>query len=178
MLVYALSAITLNHRQFFSTYFKGPIDFYIKEDKIDYTGTFAANAGPRMMAEQILSDLGFDGNHWVQESREDETLTIYRNDPITPRRITYTRSNGKLLVEREILQTISFLRRMHFRRGYQHNYLMDNMWALAVDLTIFSIIFWGISGIYMWWKLKAVRKWGTICCISGILLFLFFLITI
>lgn len=178
MLIYALSGITLNHRELFKHLLHlGPPQFTIEKEQF-YNGTFPDNAGPRMMAGQILSDIGLDGAHGVRSNKSDGTLTIWRNDPLKPRRLTYNISSGNLIIEREVLRTVNFLRRTHFRRGYGQKYILDDIWAFLVDGVIFSIIFWGISGVWMWWKMKSVRKWGAVCLTAGAGLFLLFLFTI
>ena len=178
MIIYALSAITLNHREIFNKFLTpGPQNF-VQEKEMTYTGTFAADAGPRMMGEQILSDIGLSGSYWANENKNRGTVTIFRMDPLTPKRLTFYPADGKLVIERQVVETVSFMRRMHFRRGYQHNFLLDDIWALTVDIAIFAMIFWGLSGVVMWWKMKATRKWGAISLSAGVVMFLVFLFTI
>ena len=178
MLIYALSAITLNHREFFNKFITLGEKEFILEKETTYTGTFADDAGPRMMGEQILSDIGLEGSYWANENKNRGTVTIFRMDPLKPKRLTFYPADGKLIIERQIVETVSFMRRMHFRRGYQHNFFMDDIWALTIDIAIFAIIFWGISGVIMWWKMKATRKWGTVSLAAGVMMFLIFLFTI
>jgi hypothetical protein len=33
-------------------------------------------------------------------------------------------------------------------------------WAVAVDATVLSMFFWGFSGLFVWWQIKAVRLGG------------------
>ena len=178
MLVYAITAVVFNHREFFQERLGFGQNSFVKEYESIYTGTFPEGAGPNMIAGQILSDLQLDGAYGVQENKRDGTITIWRNDPLNPRRLIYNRSTGNLLIEREAFRTLHFLRRMHFRRGNGQKYLVDDVWAFIIDLVIFAIIFWGISGVAMWWKLKAVRKRGAIILVSGIGLFVLLLFTI
>ena len=35
-------------------------------------------------------------------------------------------------------------------------------WAVIVDLMAGVMCFWGVSGLLMWWQLKATRKLGTV----------------
>ena len=70
------------------------------------------------------------------------------------------------------------MRQMHFRRGYNQKYFLNDLWAFVIDIVIFAIIFWGVSGIWMWWKMKALRNWGTVFTAAGIGLFFIFLFTI
>jgi hypothetical protein len=43
------------------------------------------------------------------------------------------------------------------------------LWAIGVDAMFVSMVFWGFSGLFMWWQLKAVRRLGAIVAAAGIL---------
>ncbi len=60
----------------------------------------------------------------------------------------------------EELSTRRFLTRLHLAHGFPHNANVKWFWAIIVDVMSFVMIFWGISGFFMWWQLKASRKWG------------------
>jgi len=177
MLMYALSTSAMNHREFFRDYYGGnPV--FEKESEKRYAGTFAPGAGRDEMARQILADLDLDGTYGVRGGTEGEPLIIHRADPVTPRRITYTPGEGKLVVERLKFRTASFLERLHRRRGYRHDYLLEDLWGLTVDLAIVSMLVWVLSGVWVWWELKPARRWGWICAVSGSGLFVLFVLTI
>ena len=178
MLMYALSTMAMNHRDFFRKRYGGTPVVFEKEREQLYSGTFPADAKPRAMAEQILSDLGMDGTHNVNAPPGGQRITIVRQDPITPRRITYTPAGRKLVIEREVFRTPAFLERLHRRRGFQHNYPLEDTWAFSVDLVIAAMVFWVASGLWMWWELQVTRGWGALCAAAGIGLFGFFLLTI
>jgi len=50
-----------------------------------------------------------------------------------------------------------FLTRLHLAHGYPGEANGKWFWALVVDLTAFTMCFWGLSGLVMWWQLKATR---------------------
>jgi hypothetical protein len=178
MLMYALSTIVMNHRDFFREYYGGGLMRYEKEREQTYTGTFPADARPRMVAEQILSDLDLDGAYRVQGRLDRGRITIFRHDPVTPSKIIYTPENGKLRIERAVFRSPTVLVGLHHRRGYQHEYALEDTWGFSVDLVIVAMVFWVASGLWMWWELKVTRRWGALCLAAGIGLFGFFLITI
>ena len=64
-----------------------------------------------------------------------------------------------------------FLERMHRRRGYQHNYVLEDLWAASVDLTIAALIFLSLSGLWMAWELRVTRKLGALALGAGLALF-------
>jgi hypothetical protein len=54
-----------------------------------------------------------------------------------------------------------FLKELHFSAGYPVRTGNPRwFWAVAVDATVFSMFFWAVSGIFMWWQIKAVRLSG------------------
>ena len=177
ILIYALSTMAMNHRQFFTKRGDSPVRFE-KESEQTYTGTFPLQAAARQMALQLLKGLNLEGTFIVQGKPEGERITILRHDPIFPRRITFTPKSGLLVVERQVFSAHTFLERMHRRRGYQHDRLLEDAWAISVDVVIAAIVFWALSGVWMWWELRATRMWGGACLMLGVGLFGLFLFSI
>lgn len=178
MLMYALSTMAMNHREFFLERYGGTPVAWEKETEQVYNGTFADGDEPKMMAVQILKDLDMDGTYSVNRPSKDGPVTIFRAHPVSPRRITFTPADGKLLVEKQILRMSPFLERMHRRRGYQHDYALEDAWGFTVDFTIVAMIFWVASGLWMWWEMRRTRFWGAVFGAAGLGLFVFFLVTI
>ncbi|WP_437194222.1 PepSY domain-containing protein [Planctomicrobium sp. SH527] len=57
-----------------------------------------------------------------------------------------------------------FLLRLHMAHGYPADESnMRWVWAIMVDAMSFIMVFWGISGIVMWWQIKRTRLLGGIC---------------
>jgi len=174
MLMYALSTMAMNHRSSFAA---NPI-VWEKESEQIYGGTFPPGAASRVVAEQILIDLGMEGAFNVAGPSPDGRLTIMRQDLVTPRRIVFSAASGQLVVERQAFRTNVFLERFHRRRGYQQPYALDDIWAFTVDLVILAMVFWVASGLWMWWEMRVTRAWGALFAIVGAGLFAFFLLTI
>jgi hypothetical protein len=62
----------------------------------------------------------------------------------------------------ETLSTRRFLTGMHLSFNYPSRFNVRWLWAVAVDLMAAAMIFWGLSGVAMWWQLKKLRGWGAI----------------
>lgn len=178
MMIYALSTIVMNHGEYFRKRYGGGTVSYVKESEQTYAGTFVSGAGPRVIARQILGSLSMNGAYHVEEDADSGRIMIYRHDPVSPRRIRYNPSDGKLLVEREMFRTTTFLERMHRRSGYKHEFLLEDAWAFSVDLVIGALVFWSLSGLWMWWEMRLTRRWGTLCIAASAGIFCFFLISI
>ena len=58
------------------------------------------------------------------------------------------------------LSTRRFLTRMHLAHGYPGGTNAKWFWAVVVDAMAFVMVFWGASGLFMWWQLKGARLPG------------------
>lgn len=57
-----------------------------------------------------------------------------------------------------------FLLRMHTAHGYPAEEVNFRwVWAIMVDATALVMVFWGISGLVMWWQIKRTRLLGSVC---------------
>jgi hypothetical protein len=174
LLMYALSTMAMNHREALLDWY-GPVNPpYEKESETTYQATFPPNADPGQMARQILGALGLDGAHTVNR-RADGTLVIVRTDLLAQRRITFTPASSKLQVERMPTHPNGLLERFHRRRGYATGYGLDTTWAVTVDLVIVALGAWVLTGLWMWWEMKATRRAGAVAAATGIGLFALFL---
>jgi len=178
MLMYALSTIVMNHREQFKEHYGGALVKWDKEMEQQYQGKFTPDADARFMGAQIMRDLQFDGNFNVNMSKDRRKLTILRTDPVTPRRITYSLTDGDLLVEKQQFRAQPFLESLHRRRGFQSAFLLDDLWGVVVDAVIVAMVIWIMSGLWMWWELKVTRLTGAMFMVSGLALFTMFLFTI
>lgn len=176
LLMYAVSTMVMNHRSLFVKRNAPAPKPLGKEREVSYQGSFPENADARMMGRQILASLDLEGAFNVR--REGAAVVISRNDMLSPRRITITPQDGKLVVERMPNPPHSFLERFHRRRGYDTGYVVDTVWAATVDLFIVAMILWALSGLWMWWEMKVTRRYGAVALAVGVVLFAFFVVTI
>lgn len=176
MLMYAFSTAAMNHRALFVDEGAPPVQ-YETERQIVYDGVFPENADLRTVSRQILSSLDLDGAHGVTR-RKDGAIVITRNDLTTPRRLTYSPSDRRILIERLPRRANMFLERFHRRRGYATGYTLDTIWAVTVDLVIIAMVFWVLSGLWMWWEMKVTRMLGATAFLGGVCVFGFYLSTL
>lgn len=64
----------------------------------------------------------------------------------------------------------NFLLRLHTAHGYPNEQNIRWYWAIVVDVMFVAMVFWGISGLFMWWQLKAQRSIGVILVIVSAVL--------
>jgi hypothetical protein len=177
LLMYALSTAAMNHRAMFASASPGGAPAYQIERELTYDGVFADEADLRAVSRQILSSLDLDGAHGVTR-RKDGAIVITRNDLRTPRRLTYAPASRALVIEKLPSPTNVMLERFHRRRGYATGYALDTAWAVSIDLVIGGMIFWVLSGLWMWWEMKVTRTFGAVALASGAALFCLFVILI
>ncbi len=68
--------------------------------------------------------------------------------------------NGSPVENPHTITTRRFLTQLHMSHGYSGTGGIRWIWALGVDLMFASMVFWGFSGLFMWWQIKAVRLVG------------------
>lgn len=175
ILMYALSTLVMNHRAFFVSRDGERPEPYVTEQRLVYDGVFPENAQLRTISKQILVSVGLDGAHAVSR-RQDGTIAINRNDLIAPRRLTFSPVDRTLLIERMQRRPNAFLERFHRRRGYATGYALDTVWAVTVDLVILTMVFWVLSGLWMWWEMKVTRPLGLAALLGGASLFTLYLL--
>jgi hypothetical protein len=67
------------------------------------------------------------------------------------------------------ISTRRFLLRLHTAHGYPGEPNARWWWAIIVDAMAFTLVFWGLSGLIMWWQIKSTRLPGLIVLVlSGI----------
>ena len=82
-----------------------------------------------------------------------------------PVRVFYDMASGRVssmaAEAKSPLPLRSFLLRMHTAHGYSATVAARWFWAIAVDAMFVSMVFWGLSGVFMWWQIKRTRWLGT-----------------
>ena len=58
-----------------------------------------------------------------------------------------------------------YLLRLHMAHGYPVQQNVRWYWAIAVDAMFATMVFWGLSGVLMWWQIKRTRRLGALCLV-------------
>ena len=175
MLMYALSTLVMTHREYVLSFYPTKTPAMVTERELEYSRSFPTNATREQIAGQILRDLSMDGTHRVSGGRDGKPLVINRHHPLSTWRLTFSPSTHKLVIEREEFRALTFLERLHRRRGYDQPYALEDTWGFTVDVAVIAMVFWSLSGIWLWWELKLTRGWGTLALVAGLALFAVFL---
>ena len=122
----------------------------------------------RSTAQQVLKDCNLEGAFWADKPNPD-TLDIDRFSFWGSTRLTYLIKEQKIKAEDQGVRLNQAIVRMHFRGGYLQPTFWDRFWGLLVDVACVGIIIWVVSGLIMWWRLRA---WGAIAVGGGVATFL------
>jgi hypothetical protein len=69
-------------------------------------------------------------------------------------------SPGQMANAANELSTRRFLLRLHMAHGYPDEFNARWFWAVIVDVMSTLMVFWGVSGLVMWWQIKRTRRIG------------------
>jgi hypothetical protein len=178
MLMYALSTLVMAHRELVASFYSTKTPAMVTERELGSSRSFPATATREEIGKQIVQDLGLGGRHNVSGGRDGKPLVINRQHALTNRRITFDPAARKIVIEREEFRASTFLERMHRRRGYDQPYALEDTWGFTVDVAVVTMVFWSLSGIWLWWELKPTRKWGALSLAVGPALFVIFLLVL
>ena len=178
LIMYALSSLVFNHFQLIRGLYDDQLNHFEKEKEMEYHASFTDDADPELVGTHILRDLNLEGSFFVRGKLQEGKLIITRQDPFTVRRVNYFLKESKLVIEKMAFKTPTFLTRLHTRHGYRQSYVGSWVWGGVVELTAVAMIFWVVSGIWLWWEIKPSRKWGAAFTLLGLGLFGLLLATI
>jgi hypothetical protein len=115
----------------------------------------------------VLERTGFPGGDVTVTSVPD--LSFLMSDGVKTWRVTYNALTGAVsgasadsAPPPEEMSTRRFLTRLHLAHGYPGGQNAKWFWAVIVDAMAFVMVFWGVSGLFMWWQLKATRVVGLV----------------
>lgn len=113
----------------------------------------------------ILDRCGFAGGEVTVTSVPDLSFRMSDGEKVWT--VTYNPQTGAVGGKStddpvEPLSARRFLTRLHVAHGYPSETGVRWAWAVIVDAMAFVMVFWGLSGILMWWQVKATRRFGVL----------------
>ena len=177
LIMYGTSGFFMNHREYVNnTLLKGKFAVEVPEKTVPYDGTFPEDAPPRIIAEQILDDLGYSGS--FNANINGGRIVFNRIDPIVPRRFVYDPEEKTVSIFRRQLSIPAIFNGIHHRRGYQHERFVDDAWAFSVDISILSLFLLPLTGVLMWRRFGGLRRNGLILLGAGLAMFVMFVVLV
>ena len=165
MLVYASSAFLFNHNSYFRQFRAASpawLPLWEKDCAIEVP---PGNDALRETTGRILAGHGLKGAFGVQ--RQGRRLNINVQNFWHPLRLTYDLDQKKLRAEQRRFAPMEVLIRLHERAGYGQPGVLNNLWAVVVDLFSVTMLVWIGTGLYLWWKLPVTRGWGFVAIGGG-----------
>ncbi|WP_168566342.1 PepSY domain-containing protein [Crateriforma spongiae] len=111
----------------------------------------------------LLDHLGLSSGEAFGGRRAPNLVFAAEADGV-PCLVTYNLGNNSISSIRQdarpSMDTMNLMRRMHLARMYTPQMDIRWVWALVVDAMFVSMVFWGISGLFMWWQVKRTRWLG------------------
>jgi hypothetical protein len=171
MMVYAISAFLIHHKEWFGDEIQ-PKWETLQEIDFDPTPTFPTESEDQV--EAILGYLELDGAYSVVVDDSNQ-LIVHRNSATGFYRIQWKRNESKLIVLKQQPTTFySFVNALHFQHGYFKPRLVDLpwlLWGIVVDAVTISTVLWVVTGIYIWARRPRRRLLGGLCLAAGCVLF-------
>jgi len=172
MIVYAVSGFLLNHGPWIRTNFsiQPPEWTLIREIEFQPDPEFPSERKAQAVALLRLAKL--EGPHHIPGPPNDQTLTVIRQSGLGNYRVVWQRNLDLIRVTRQQPPSwMRFTHYLHFRHGYQQAYVTTLIWGGVVDAVVLSMVFWVVSGIYLWARRSGRRRLGGFFLLGGTGLF-------
>lgn len=173
--MYGVSSVVFSHTDFFDSIYGGwQAKFNLRFEK-EFSYDFPDDGDLRAAAKEIIKLNNLPDKAFGIYQPNNNQINIYIHDFWSSTRVIYYKNENRLTAEDSEFRFDHFLTSMHARGGFQQESFLNDLWAVIVDLFCIAMIVWVITGIYMWWMLKAVRLWGSLTIAAGVVSFILFL---
>jgi len=115
-------------------------------------------------AKGLLAERGHAVDTVVFRGPPDIYFDVESGGQVT--RVKYSAVNGTLTAVAPLSWRQYFLR-LHTAHHFPHTVGARWFWAIAVDVMFGAMVFWGVSGLLMWWQIKSVRWLGLATVVCG-----------
>lgn len=180
-----ITTIFFNHRFGFKEAYKDTPAWVVRSEE-PYKLAISDDTDLRQLAAKVIKDAGVEEGPFrvvrqhprKGKDKGKKTLNIVVADFWSATQLTYFINEQQLRIEDKPFRWDHFFHKFHILNGYGQESFLSDLWAFMLDLLCVGIIFWTISGIYMWWKLGTARLWGSIALLSGFACFTVFLLVL
>jgi hypothetical protein len=171
-LMYAASSLVFSHPKLLESRYdpaRGWVDWRKRfEQPIAARIAIDAPAAERRaFAKRVLDEhhvaCGSFGIHPIGK----DVLEIWCGSFLKVTRLRFQTTTGMLTAEDRAFRVDHFLTGMHGRGGFEQESAGNLAWAIVVDLVCLGFLLWAATGILMWWKLRALRRWGALALAAG-----------
>src|SRR5262249_14521829 len=121
----------------------------------------------RPVGAQIMQDLGLEGSFGAYRQSPNQ-INVYVFTFRHSTQVKYFLKEQRIVVEDRRFRFDHFLTGMHARGGFEQEGFLDKAWGVLVDVSSVGMLLWVVTGVYMWWSLPGLRKWGWIAVLGGV----------
>jgi len=178
VLLYALSSIPFSHNAYFEERDKAKgLPLWTKTWEGAYDLGPIPSAGPlRPLAAKVVRDFQITNASYGAYRQSEKQLNVYVYTFWKSTQFKYFIDEKRMVAEDRRFRWDHFLTGMHARGGFEDTRFFPTLWAIVVDLVCLAFLIWIASGLYMWWSLPGLRKWGWVALLSGAASFALFLL--
>lgn len=174
--MYGVSSIPIAHNQFFNQLdtARGLPAWTVRFER-----PFAAvppdePAALRDFGGKLLREAGIEGTAFgVARPNRNAIAATSRTFRGTVR-VTYAVDQKKITVEDRRYRFDQYLTNMHARGGFAQDGVLQDSWAIIIDVVSVAVLVWIATGLYMWWGATRHRAWGWVAILCGAGSFLLF----
>lgn len=180
IVMYGVTAIAFTH----AGWFEKPKDLYNSfSDAWTEEGSWECDVVippqgeiSRSISAELVAIAGVEADAFGGYRSGSNEVSVYFPSFHELRRLTYRVAEKRLYLHRSEPPLQNTLSGMHGRAGYQHDGILNFVWALMVDVTSVGFVLWVLTGLYIWWQSPTIRLWGAAALIGGIVSFVAFLV--
>lgn len=174
-----ITTIFLVHHFNFKEVYKDTPQWVVRSEQ-PYKLAISDDSDLRQLAAKVIKDVGIkEGPFGVsRQGKNKQRLNIRVGDFWSTTRLTYFIDKEQLRIEDKPFRWDHFIHKFHLLHGYGQESFLSDLWAFLLDVLCVGMIFWCVSGIYMWWQLGTARLWGSVALLGGFASFTVFLLVL
>lgn len=125
----------------------------------------------REIGRQLIDAAGLAAGGFNVSRPNPQQIVVNRPRFFGVSRVVYRVDQQRLTVEDRSITVRQFLSAMHTRGGFYLGSFWNTLWAVMVDVLSVALMVWIATGLFMWWCLPAVRRWGWLAIAGGVACF-------
>jgi hypothetical protein len=174
--MYGLSSAVFSHTQYFNDRDEAKgVPLWTKRLEQPYETAVPSDGNLRPLATKVFQDFHLAGAYGAYRPPGGKHIEIYASTFLHATRARYYFDEKRLTVEDRRFRMDQFLTGMHTRGGFRQDAFLQTLWSVLVDVVCVGMLLWIATGIYMWWTLPGVRRWGWVALSAGVISFGLFL---
>ncbi len=174
--MYGLSSIPFAHNAYFESLDKAKgLPLWKQRFEKRYEMAIPEQGPLRPLGEKVLAEHGLSGAYGVyRQGRNQVDIYVYSFWHST--QLKYFIAEKKLVAEDRRFRLDHFLTGMHAKGGFEQDGFFQKFWGVMVDVVCLGLLLWVATGLYMWWSMPALRRWGAVALLGGVGSFVVFLL--